>query len=160
MTRYASRYWPLSCSIAERFHSCYGFDGSKTQPRIDMLPVGVASKAEASNCPIRSVLSNVTGKWRMIIILALEDEPKRFGDLKRCIGDVTQSVLTENLRGLQRDGYLTRTVDPGPPVAVSYELTPLGRSLLEMLKPLVFWSHEQMDEVRKFRMEFDRKHAG
>ncbi|WP_243403745.1 winged helix-turn-helix transcriptional regulator [Shimia abyssi] len=92
----------------------------------------------------------------MIIILALEDEPKRFGDLKRCIGDVTQSVLTENLRGLQRDGYLTRTVSPGPPVAVSYELTPLGRSLLEMLKPLVFWSHEQMDNVRIKRMEYDR----
>lgn len=124
-----------------------------------MLPIGVASKAEASNCSIRSVLSNVTGKWRMIIILALEDEPKRFGDLKRCIGDVTQSVLTENLRGLQRDGYLTRSVDPGPPVAVSYALTPLGRSLLEMLKPLVFWSHEQMDEVRKFRLEYDRESA-
>ncbi len=125
-----------------------------------MLPIGVANKAEASNCCIRSVLSNVTGKWRMIIILALEDEPKRFGDLKRCIGDITQSVLTENLRGLQRDGYLTRTVDPGPPVAVSYELTPLGRGLLEMLKPLIFWSHEQMDVVRQFRMEFDREQMG
>lgn len=124
-----------------------------------MLPIGVANKAEASNCCIRSVLSNVTGKWRMIIILALEDEPRRFGDLKRCIGDVTQSVLTENLRGLQRDGYLTRTVDPGPPVAVTYELTPLGRSLLELLKPLVYWSHEQMDDVRQFRMEFDRQLA-
>ena len=91
-----------------------------------MLPIGVETKAEASNCPIRSVLSNVTGKWRMIIVLALEDGPMRFGEIKRCIGDVTQRVLTENLRGLQRDGYLTRTVDPGPPVAVSYELTPLG----------------------------------
>lgn len=121
-----------------------------------MLPIGVESKAEASNCSIRSVLSNVTGKWRMIIILALEDEPKRFGDLKRCIGDITQSVLTENLRGLQRDGYLTRTVEPGPPVAVSYELTPLGHSLLDRLKPLVFWSHEQMDEVKTARMTFDR----
>ncbi|MCV6595503.1 MAG: helix-turn-helix transcriptional regulator [Mangrovicoccus sp.] len=124
-----------------------------------MLPIGVANKAEASNCSIRSVLSNVTGKWRMIIILALEDEPKRFGDLKRCIGDITQSVLTENLRGLQRDGYLTRSVDPGPPVAVSYELTPLGRSLLALLKPLVFWSHEQMEDVRKHRMSYDRDKA-
>lgn len=121
-----------------------------------MLPIGVANKAEASNCSIRSVLSNVTGKWRMIIILALEDEPKRFGDLKRCIGDVTQSVLTENLRGLQRDGYLTRTVIPGPPVAVSYELTPLGRSLLDLLKPLVFWSHEQMEQVRTARLDYER----
>lgn len=124
-----------------------------------MLPIGVANKSEASNCSIRSVLSNVTGKWRMIIILALEDEPKRFGDLKRCIGDVTQSVLTDNLRGLQRDGYITRSVEPGPPIAVSYELTPLGRTLLEMLKPLVFWSHEQMEEVRRQRMEYDRAQA-
>lgn len=121
-----------------------------------MLPIGVANKAEASNCCIRSVLSNVTGKWRMIVILALEDEPKRFGELKRCIGDVTQSVLTENLRGLQRDGYLTRSVDAGPPVAVSYELTPLGKELLALLKPLVYWSHDQMDEVRRLRMQYDR----
>lgn len=62
-----------------------------------------------------------------------------FGSISQsCIGDVTQSVPTENLRGLQRDGYLTRTVEPGPPVAVTYELTDLGRSLLDVLKPLVF----------------------
>jgi DNA-binding HxlR family transcriptional regulator len=134
----------------------YARTSSQLKPDIKMLPIGVANKAEASNCSIRSILSNVTGKWRMIVILALEDEPKRFGDLKRCIGDITQSVLTENLRGLQRDGYLTRSVDPGPPVAVSYELTPLGRSLLAMLKPLVYWSHEQMDEVRAQRMSYDR----
>ena len=123
-----------------------------------MLPIGVETKAEASNCPIRSVLSNVTGKWRMIIVLALEDGPMRFGQIKRCIGDVTQRVLTENLRGLQRDGYLTRTVDPGPPVAVSYELTPLGQSLVASLKPLVFWSGEQMDKVKTARLEYDRAH--
>lgn len=121
-----------------------------------MLPIGVASKAEASNCPIRSVLANVTGKWRMIIILALEDEPKRFGEIKRCIGDVTQRVLTDNLRGLQRDGYLTRSVDPGPPVAVSYELTPLGQELVATLKPLVFWSGEQMERVKTARLEYDK----
>lgn len=121
-----------------------------------MLPIGVASKAEASNCPIRSVLSNVTGKWRMIIVLALEDGPLRFGAMKRCIGDVTQRVLTENLRGLERDGYLTRTVEPGPPLAVSYALTPLGEELLAMLKPLVFWSNEQMDSVKASRMAYDR----
>ncbi len=125
-----------------------------------MLPIGVENKAEASNCPIRSVLSNVTGKWRMIIVLALEDGPMRFGQVKRCIGDVTQRVLTENLRGLQRDGYLTRTVDPGPPVAVSYELTPLGRGLLSTLKPLVYWSNDQMDEVKAARLAYDREERG
>ncbi len=123
-----------------------------------MLPIGVESKAEALNCPIRSVLSNVSGKWRIIIVLALEDEPKRFGALKRCIGDVTQRVLTENLRGLERDGYLTRTVDPGPPVAVSYALTPLGQDLVEALKPLVFWSNAHMEEVQSARLGYDRAH--
>lgn len=122
-----------------------------------MLPIGVESSAEASNCPIRSVLSNVTGKWRMIILLALEDGPMRFAAIKRCIGDITQRVLTENLRALQRDGYLTRTVDPGPPLAVSYALTPLGEALVSALKPLVFWSNEQMDAVKTARMIFDRE---
>ncbi len=121
-----------------------------------MLPIGVENKGQALNCPIRSVLANVTGKWRVIIILALEDGPKRFGAMKRCIGDITQRVLTENLRSLQRDGYLTRTVDPGPPVAVSYELTPLGQRFLEMIKPLVFWSNDHMEQVRRARMEYDR----
>ena len=122
-----------------------------------MLPIGVETKAEASNCPIRSVLSNVTGKWRMIIVLALEDGPMRFGAIKRCIGDVTQRVLTENLRALQRDGYLTRTVDPGPPVAVSYALTPLGESLVVTLKPLIYWSNDRMDAVKAARMTYDRQ---
>jgi len=121
-----------------------------------MLPIGVENKVEAANCPIRSVLSNVSGKWRILIILGLEDGPKRFGEMKRCIGDVTQRVLTENLRSLQRDGYRTRTVDPGPPVAVSYALTPLGEQLLAMMKPLVFWSNDHMNEVQTARMEYDR----
>ena len=121
-----------------------------------MLPIGIENKADALNCPIRSVLANVTGKWRIIIILALEDEPKRFGELKRCIGDITQRVLTENLRSLQRDGYITRTVDPGPPVAVSYELTELGQTLVQMMKPMVYWSNDHMDQVQAARIIYDR----
>ena len=121
-----------------------------------MLPVGVENKEEALNCPIRTVLANVTGKWRIIIILALEDEPKRFGALKRCIGDVTQRVLTDNLRNLERDGYLTRNVDPGPPVAVSYALTPLSEELVAMMKPLVYWSDQHARDVRDARVEYDK----
>ena len=122
-----------------------------------MLPIGVEDKAQAHSCPIRSMLANVTGKWRILLVLALEDGPKRFGELKRCIGDITQRVLTENLRMLQRDGYLTRTVEAGPPVAVSYELTPLGRDLLGMMKPLVLWSNDHMEEVQIARMSYDRE---
>ena len=94
-----------------------------------MLPVTALSKDQAEDCPIRQVLSQVTGKWQMLIVLVLEDGALRFGALRRTIGDVTQRVLTENLRKLERDGYITRSVDPGPPVAVSYALTPLGQEL-------------------------------
>lgn len=121
-----------------------------------MLPIGVQTEAEALLCPIRSVLSKVTGKWQIIIVLALEDQPLRFSELKRKIGDVTQRVLTENLRGLQRDGYLTRSVFPGPPVAVSYELTDLGRELVTLLKPIVFWADENMQNVKAARRSYEK----
>ncbi|MEM9477763.1 MAG: helix-turn-helix domain-containing protein [Pseudomonadota bacterium] len=120
-----------------------------------MLPIGAHSEAEALLCPIRTVLSKVTGKWQMIIVLALEDGPLRFGALKRTIGDVTQGVLTENLRSLQRDGYITRTVDPGPPIAVSYALTPVGEELVELLKPLVLWANDNMDGVKVARRDYE-----
>ena len=120
------------------------------------LPVGVQSEAEALLCPIRTVLSKVTGKWQIIVVLALEDGPVRFGALKRTIGDITQGVLTENLRSLQKDGYLTRTVDPGPPIAVSYALTPLGEELVELLKPLVLWANANLDDVKDARRAYEK----
>lgn len=121
-----------------------------------MLPIRVQNEAEALLCPIRTVLSKVTGKWQIIIVLALEDGPLRFGELKRTIGDVTQRVLTENLRSLQRDGYLTRTVFPGPPVAVSYELTDLGRELVSLLTPIVHWADSNMETVKAARQDYEK----
>lgn len=120
-----------------------------------MLPVTITTKHEGDLCPIRNVLAKVTGKWQTLIVLALEDGPLRFGELKRTIGDVTQRVLTENLRSLQRDGYLTRTVHPGPPLAVSYELTDLGTRLLAVLKPMVFFAAENFEQVMAARDTFD-----
>ncbi len=120
-----------------------------------MLQVTALSKEDAENCPIRQVLSKVTGKWQMLILLALEDGALRFGALKRTIGDVTQRVLTENLRSLERDGYLTRSVDPGPPIAVHYELTDLGRELSAILKTLASWAARSHDTVRRSRSAHD-----
>lgn len=120
-----------------------------------MLQVTVNTKEEGQLCPVRNVLSKVTGKWQCLIVLALEDGALRFGVLKRTIGDITQRVLTENLRSLERDGYLTRTVDPGPPVAVSYELTELGEELLTVLKPMVMWAAESFDKVSRSREAYD-----
>ncbi|MEB8386637.1 helix-turn-helix domain-containing protein [Rhodobacteraceae bacterium KMM 6894] len=120
-----------------------------------MLQVTALSKQEAGLCPVRQVLSKVTGKWQVLLILALEDGALRFGVLRRTIGDITQRVLTENLRSLERDGYLTRTVDAGPPVAVFYELTPLGHQLLILLKPLVIWAGENHRDIAKSREAYD-----
>ncbi len=122
-----------------------------------MLPVGVHTEAEALLCPIRTVLSKVTGKWQIIVVLALEDGPLRFGALKRTIGDITQGVLTDNLRSLQKDGYITRTVDPGPPIAVSYALTSVGEELVALLKPLVLWANDNMEGVKGARREYEEE---
>lgn len=123
-----------------------------------MLNVTASTKDEAANCPVRQVLSKVTGKWQVLIVLALEDGTLRFGELKRTIGDVTQRVLTENLRSLERDGYLRRDVDPGPPVAVRYTLTDLGEELLPLLRGLTEWAAHRHADVQASRETFDAKH--
>lgn len=122
-----------------------------------MLPVTALSKGDADNCPVRQVLSQVTGKWQMLIILVLEDGALRFGALKRTVGDVTQRVLTENLRKLERDGYVKREVNPGPPVAVSYELTELGRELLDHLKPFTAWAASRHEVVVQSRTDYEAR---
>ncbi|NIA71368.1 helix-turn-helix transcriptional regulator [Pelagibius litoralis] len=119
-----------------------------------MPQVTAATKEDGQLCPVQNVLAKVTGKWQCLIVLALEDGPQRFGQIKRLIGDITQRVLTENLQTLERDGYLTRTVHPGPPVAVSYELTDLGQELVGVLKPLVIWASERFDRIIAAREQY------
>lgn len=122
-----------------------------------MLPVTAVTLEEVNNCPVRQVLGQVTGKWQMLILLCLEDGALRFGALKRTVGDITQRVLTENLRKLERDGYVSRHVDPGPPVAVSYALTDLGRELMEQLKGLVLWAGARHPQVCASRDRYDAR---
>jgi DNA-binding HxlR family transcriptional regulator len=87
----------------------------------------------------------------------LEDGSLRFGELKRAVGDISQRVLTENLRSLERDGHLIRTVHGGPPLAVSYALTGQGAELIHHLKPLVFWAAENFEQVNSARITYDAK---
>lgn len=122
-----------------------------------MLPITRNTPAEIAACPIRQVFIKATGRWHILIFLALEDGPLRFSQVKRTIGEVTQRVLTENLRKLERDGYLTRTVRSGPPLAVFYELTPLGISFVAALKPAILWSRDNFTEIKAARSEFDEK---
>ena len=120
-----------------------------------MLNDTAMTKDEVANCPIRNVLAQINGKWQPLILLSLEDGPMRFSAIKRAIGDITQRVQTTNLRSLERDGYIIRTVDPGPPLAVRYHLTPLGVSLVAVLKPMIAWAARSHTEVGQARSAYD-----
>jgi DNA-binding HxlR family transcriptional regulator len=113
--------------------------------------------AFASSCPSRRLLDTIGDKWASLVIVALGLEGrKRYSELSARIAGVSQKMLTQTLRGLERDGLLTRTVTPSVPVRVDYELTPLGLSLLEPIHHLKTWAEAHMPEVDAARAEYDR----
>jgi DNA-binding HxlR family transcriptional regulator len=114
---------------------------------------GVAMSMD--DCPVRDVLDSVGGKWTSLMILGLADGPRRFSQLRRFIPDISQRMLTQTLRDLQRDGYITRTVYPTQPPSVEYRLTPLGQSFLALLRSLVHWSTENHAAIRAARSVYD-----
>lgn len=110
-------------------------------------------------CPTRQVLARIGDKWSMLVICALEPGTLRFSALRRHIGDITQKMLTQTLRGLERDGLVTREVFPTVPVTVRYSLTPLGGSLAEAVDGLRGWAYAHMDAIDSARDDFDRRPA-
>ena len=108
-----------------------------------------------SYCPVRDVLDNIGGKWNTLIIQGLADGPARFSALRRMIPDISQRMLTQTLRDLQRDGFLTRTVFPTQPPSVEYALTDLGRSFLAVVLQLVTWSTDNHEQIRIARKAYD-----
>lgn len=107
-------------------------------------------------CPVRDVLDRIGDKWSVLLVQNLREGPVRFGALRRQIGDISQRMLTETLRHLQRDGYVSRKVYPTMPPSVEYALTDLGQSLLAPLEQLVQWSTNNHNVVRAARVEFDQ----
>ncbi len=126
--------------------------GSADGERV-MLIDGVPMSMD--DCPVRDVLDSVGGKWTSLMILGLADGPRRFSQLRRFIPDISQRMLTQTLRDLQRDGYLTRAVYPTQPPSVEYKLTPLGHSFLALLRTLVQWSSENHAAIRAARTAYD-----
>jgi DNA-binding HxlR family transcriptional regulator len=107
-------------------------------------------------CPTRQVLARVADKWTMLVISALSEEPVlRFSALRRRIEGVTQKMLTQTLRGLERDGLVDRTVHPTVPVTVEYRLTPLGHSLANAVRVVKEWAYEHIDEIETARVRYD-----
>jgi DNA-binding HxlR family transcriptional regulator len=98
-------------------------------------------------CPSSLLPFRFGDKWAALVIRCLEDGPRRFSELRVPLHRVTPKVLTQSLRGLERDGLISRTVHPGPQPHVEYELTPLGRSLLDPLDAACAWAEEHWDEL-------------
>jgi DNA-binding HxlR family transcriptional regulator len=112
--------------------------------------------APIADCPVRDVLDQMGDKWSTLLLVTLAERPHRFGELRRAIPDVSQRMLTQTLRDLQRDGLISRQVHPTTPPSVEYRLTPLGQSLLEPLADLLEWAARHHDVIRKARSAFDR----
>lgn len=109
------------------------------------------------NCPTRLVLNRIADKWTVLLVGALDGRTKRFGELRREIGGVSQKMLTQTLRGLERDGLVARTVYASVPPKVEYSLTKLGRTLVNILEAIREWSESNIEDVLKARKSYDAK---
>ena len=110
---------------------------------------------DAQACPVRNVLDRIGDKWTVLTLMALAGAPRRFGALHRLMPDISKRMLTQTLRGLERDGLATRHVFPTKPPSVEYRLAPLGRSVLEPLAHLVAWADANYPDIRQARARFD-----
>ncbi|MYT70389.1 MULTISPECIES: helix-turn-helix domain-containing protein [unclassified Streptomyces] len=108
-------------------------------------------------CRAREVLGMVGDKWSLLVVRRLSEGPRRFTELKRSVDGISQRMLTVTLRGLERDGILTRTVRNVMPPHVSYELTPMGRTLREATAPLLEWSLAHLEHIGAARASYDAR---
>ncbi|GAB3914881.1 winged helix-turn-helix transcriptional regulator [Kibdelosporangium lantanae] len=114
-----------------------------------------AYDAYLAECPARQLLERISDKWVSLIVNALAEGPQRYSDLSRRIASVSQKMLTQTLRNLERDGLVTRTVTPTVPVRVDYGLTPLGRTILPLMRAVKTWAESNMDDVIAARNRYD-----
>jgi DNA-binding HxlR family transcriptional regulator len=104
---------------------------------------------------VSRILARIGEKWSMLVVMLLRDGPRRFNDIKRNTGSISQQMLTRTLRGLERDGMVTRTIFPTSPPQVEYSLTELGRSLSEPVLIFGRWIQEHLAEIEAARNRFD-----
>ena len=115
----------------------------------------------SSECrAVNTVLARIGDKWSVLIVGILGGGPKRFNEIKRMVGGISQRMLTLTLRGLERDGLVTRTVYPTVPPRVDYELTELGHSLWKPVEALGAWARQNQVEIAAARLRFDARANG
>jgi DNA-binding HxlR family transcriptional regulator len=129
----------------------------KTQVDTKVIPghLHVADQCLA----VHEVLSRVGDKWSVLVVSSLGGGPRRFNELRRALGSISQRMLTLTVRALERDGLVTRTVYPTIPPRVDYELTELGRSLLVPVKALGDWALQNRPAIQTARQRFDANGA-
>jgi DNA-binding HxlR family transcriptional regulator len=125
----------------------------------EALPAGSAVPS-AAMCRIREILGRIGDKWSLFVIFRLGDGPQRFTTLKRAVDGISQRMLTVTLRGLERDGIVSRTMYPVMPPRVDYALTPLGHTLLDAVGALMAWVDEHLAEVDAARDAYDARSSG
>ena len=115
-----------------------------------------AALSTAGTCPVRNVLDKIGDKWSMLLVMTLASGPKRFNRLHRDIPDISQKMLTQTLRDLQRDGLVARQVFDTKPPSVEYRLTALGHSLIVPFGQLIEWANENIPRITAARTDFDQ----
>jgi len=110
----------------------------------------------SSDCPSRALFDQIADKWSMMVLAVLDEEPQRFNAIKRRLEGVTQKALTQCLRRLERNGLVSRQILSFSPVAVQYEITPLGRTLQQPFRELHQWTLNKLPEVEAARRQFDQ----
>jgi DNA-binding HxlR family transcriptional regulator len=137
--------------------------GCEPSEAVGELPVAVYDSeprtvGELPSCRAREVLQRVGDKWSVLAIDLLGQGTMRFSELHRAIDGITARMLTVTLRGLERDGIVTRTIHPVIPPRVEYALTPMGRTLLDTIGQLVTWADSHLPEIDAARAAYDARH--
>lgn len=114
-------------------------------------PAGMSSHCRKMS----EVLTIVGDKWTVMIVMVIIDHPRRFNDIKRTVGGISQQMLTRTLKALERDGMVSRTVHPTVPPQVEYALTDLGQSLAKPLHTLGIWASQHLEEIEGNRQRYD-----
>lgn len=130
------------------------------QPKLKLVEVDYAAEGEANCRALGQILERIGDKWTIMIVGALSRGPMRFNALQRAIPGLSHKMLTTTLRGLERDGLVTRTAFATIPPRVDYELTEQGRSLHEPLLTLASWARSQQDYIAGARKRFDERGEG
>jgi DNA-binding HxlR family transcriptional regulator len=107
------------------------------------------------DCPTHKLLSRISDKWVSLTLVALADGPLRYSELARTMAGISQKMLTQTVRSLERDGIVARNVTPSVPVRVDYRLTPLGETLLPLMRQIKTWAELHLDEVEEHRAHYD-----